>query len=138
MISVYIASIYRQSKAEYKKKIVNPSCTGTQSDLLMFLYDHLGLCQRQIAGFMGVDPSLLARDVKALEEQGLVSCQANPADRRAKVVTLTRQGVKQSKEQIQAINAWWARFFQQEPGMDPQSLYQGLASVSQRLLAETR
>ncbi|RBP99538.1 MarR family winged helix-turn-helix transcriptional regulator [Bifidobacterium xylocopae] len=136
LLSGYIASIYRQSKSEFKRRIAIPTCSGTQSDLLVFLYDHPGLCQRQIAEFMGVDPSLLARDIKALVGQGLVDCRPNPADRRAKIVALTGQGAKLAKDRIRDINAWWADFFQHEPGLDPKSLYQGLVSVSRHLQTE--
>ncbi|BDR53138.1 hypothetical protein KIM372_10450 [Bombiscardovia nodaiensis] len=138
LLSGYIASIYRQSKAEFKKQTPMPGLSGTQSDIVMFLYDHPGLCQGQIADMMAVNPSLMARDVKALLDAELIHRQDNPADRRAKVIGLTPKGVSLAKKQISELNAWWSAFFEDEPGVNPQELYQELVSVNHRLLEQNR
>ncbi|BDR54767.1 MarR family transcriptional regulator [Bombiscardovia apis] len=132
-LSGYIASIYRQSKSEFKKQLALPGFKGTQSDVMMFLYDHKGLCQRQIAAQMGVDPSLLARDIKTLLEHKLVVSQINPNDKRANVIALSQQGEELAKRQIRAINTWWSHFFEQEPEVDPAAVLQTLAALNRHL-----
>jgi len=47
---------------------------------------------RDLRGRLGLDSGHLARQLRALEERGLVDVRPDPADRRRRVVTLTRSG----------------------------------------------
>ncbi|WP_054726238.1 MarR family winged helix-turn-helix transcriptional regulator [Paucilactobacillus hokkaidonensis] len=76
------------------KKITELDVRATQSDLVMFIQDHPGLTQQQIASNMTIDASLLAKDIKLLIDKGWVKRQVNQQDRRAKVITLTATGTE--------------------------------------------
>ncbi|PRX51026.1 DNA-binding MarR family transcriptional regulator [Prauserella shujinwangii] len=51
-----------------------------------------GLSQRQLGGVLGVDPSAVVALVDDLERAGLVKREADPEDRRTRLVTLTERG----------------------------------------------
>ena len=133
-LSSSIAGIYRHSRNNINRYIKSNGIRGTQNDLIMHLYDHPGLSQRQIARDLCVDPSLLARDLKALIEQGLVSREQNPSDRRVNIITLTEKGADIAQDRIKAINGWWAELFDENPQIDPECFYTELRCVYNRLL----
>jgi DNA-binding MarR family transcriptional regulator len=51
-----------------------------------------GIDQRTLAGRVGLDTSTVAGVIDRLEARGLVERQASPADRRVRLLTLTREG----------------------------------------------
>lgn len=134
-LSGCIAGIYRHSKNDINRYVKDNSIRGSQNDLIMYLYDHPGLSQRQIARDLCVDPSLLARDLKTLTDQGLVSREQNPADRRVNIIALTREGADMARDRIKAVNNWWIELFEQNPQIDPQGFHDELRCVYNRLLA---
>ncbi|TDD02874.1 MarR family transcriptional regulator [Nonomuraea deserti] len=60
--------------------------------VLALVCDRDGLSQRDIAEFLGMDPSPVVSLVDALETRGLVVRLPHPADRRAREVTATSEG----------------------------------------------
>lgn len=60
---------------------------------LIGLYDHDGaMRQRDLAQYLGLEPSALVRVIGLLEERGLVTCTTDAADRRTKLISLTASG----------------------------------------------
>ena len=51
-----------------------------------------GVTVRDLRNRLGLDSGHLARQLRSLEERGLVDVRPDPADRRRRVVTLTRSG----------------------------------------------
>ena len=82
-----------------------------------------------------MDPSLLARDLKALKAQGLVSREQNPADHRVNIIALTRSGADMARKRIRLVNNWWIDLFKQNPDIDPETFQTELRCVYNRLLA---
>lgn len=57
--------------------------------------DHTpGIDQRTLAGRVGLDTSTVAGVIDRLEARGLIERQASPADRRVRLLALTREGSK--------------------------------------------
>ncbi|WP_340469295.1 MarR family winged helix-turn-helix transcriptional regulator [Bifidobacterium favimelis] len=137
-LSASISGIYRHSKIDFNRQTMEESVRGTQNDLIMYLSDHPGLSQRQIAKDLCIDPSLLARDLKILTDSGYVTRQQNEADRRVNVINLSETGVKLAKTRIAAINKWWSDLFAQNPGIDPDAFHKELRAVYNKLLAGDR
>lgn len=50
--------------------------------------------QRELADFSGLEPMFVSKLARALEQAGLVERATNPADPRARQLTLTRQGTQ--------------------------------------------
>lgn len=53
-----------------------------------------GIDQRTLAGRVGLDTSTVAGVIDRLEARGLIERQASPADRRVRLLALTREGSK--------------------------------------------
>ncbi|WP_445343048.1 MarR family winged helix-turn-helix transcriptional regulator [Bifidobacterium sp. ESL0819] len=134
-LSTCIAGIYRHARNDASQYTGESILRGTQGDLIVYLYDHPGLSQRQIARDLCVDPSLLARDLKALKAQGLVSSEQNPADHRVNIIALTRPGADIARRRIRSINNWWTDLFNQNPDINPETFQAELRCVYNRLLA---
>ena len=67
---------------------VSPS----QYKVLMTLGETSRLCQQRLAGLIGVDPRNTVPIVESLVERGLIEREVDPADRRRRVLNLTRTG----------------------------------------------
>lgn len=134
-LSSCIAGIYRHARNDASRYAGDSTLRGTQGDLMVYLYDHPGLSQRQIARDLCVDPSLLARDLKALKSLGLVSREQNPADHRVNIIALTESGADIARKRIKSVNNWWIDLFKQNPDIDPETFQTELRCVYNRLLA---
>ncbi|MGP4117383.1 MarR family winged helix-turn-helix transcriptional regulator [Levilactobacillus zymae] len=135
--SQYVAGIYRRSKNDFNRQIEDLDVRATQSDLLMFIYEHPGRQQVQIAQEMSVDPSLLARDLTVLTQKGWITRTPSSTDRRAKEITLTAAGVTLAQRLTATMATWWRQLFA-ESGLDADQLDQQLAAVYQALLKRER
>ncbi|ANK60654.1 MarR family winged helix-turn-helix transcriptional regulator [Loigolactobacillus backii] len=131
--SKYIASVYRQSKNDFKQQITELDVRATQSDLLMFIQDHPGLTQRQIAHNMTLDASLLTKDIKILIDHGWVQREVHAKDRRARVITLTTAGTALAQRLQTTMGNWWADLFRSNPEIDSVVLGQQLELVRKAL-----
>ena len=69
---------------------------GTLS-LLQVIGDHEAIRPSEIADLQGVHPSLVTRQVRELEDAGLVDVTADPTDRRSCLVTLTAAGSEERR-----------------------------------------
>jgi DNA-binding MarR family transcriptional regulator len=65
-----------------------------QFQILGLLHDHGGLAQRELMQITGIDPSILVTLLNPLEDDGLVSRERDPSDRRRHLVTLTAAGTR--------------------------------------------
>jgi len=68
--------------------------TATQFGALTYLYDEPELDQNGLAARLGIDRSNNSALLDVLEKKGLVERKVSRVDRRAKLVRLTRKGVK--------------------------------------------
>jgi DNA-binding MarR family transcriptional regulator len=75
--------------------------------VLQLLEERAGLRPSQIASALQVHPSQVTRQVQELAEDGLVTVQANEADRRSCLVSLTQEG-RAEAERLRTIGL--ARF----------------------------
>ncbi|GAA2095669.1 MarR family winged helix-turn-helix transcriptional regulator [Actinomadura alba] len=60
---------------------------------------------RALAATMNCDPSTVSFIIDRLERRGLIHRQTDPADRRVKVIMLTRQGVATRARFVEAVTA---------------------------------
>lgn len=73
--------------------------------VLSYVCDRNGATQRQIAAYLGLDPSPVVALVDTLEAGGLVERLPHPGDRRARLVAPTPQGREmrdQAKKEVTA------------------------------------
>lgn len=74
-----------------------------QELLLMRLWENDHQSQTTLARALGLDPSTVARMVRSLEQQGLITRTPSEADRRAMIISLTDAG-RNIREKVEA--AW--------------------------------
>src|SRR3712207_1267888 len=66
------------------------SITPGEARALVYVSRLAPLQQRELAAQMSIEPMTLVRYLDRLEERGLIRRDTDPADRRAKLVTLTQ------------------------------------------------
>ncbi len=132
--SQYIAGIYRRSKNDFNRQIAELDVRATQSDLLMFIHDHPGYQQNQIAKTMSVDPGLLVRDLNVLARKGWVTRTISKTDHRVKVISLTDAGEHIAQELIQAMTDWWQSLFSELDDFDVSRFSRDMSQIYNQLL----
>ncbi|MDO4680467.1 MAG: MarR family transcriptional regulator [Aerococcus sp.] len=108
-LSCYIAGIYRLSKSAFNREIQDKQLDirATQSDVLLFVSEHCGIDQASIAKHMATSPGLITKDLRILEEQGLIRREVNPNDSRGRLVYLTSGGEEVVNKLCAIMDAWW-------------------------------
>jgi MarR family transcriptional regulator for hemolysin len=66
--------------------------TMPQCKVLVYLTDHEGISQAQLAELTDLEPMTLVRTLDCLESQGRLERRSDPADRRARRLYLTAKG----------------------------------------------
>lgn len=79
------------------KRKTRQSKSASALALLLTIGEEGRLRPSEIAERQQVHPSLITRQVRELEEQGLVAVEGDPNDRRAWLVSLTPEGVAESR-----------------------------------------
>jgi len=79
----------------------------TNIKICLYLLANFRSSQYDIAAAYHMAECTVAKALRRLEEEGLVQREINPADRRARIVSLTEKGRK-AYEQIREIQADWA------------------------------
>lgn len=132
-LSKYFSAIYRKSKREFNTFFEDDhGIKATQGDILMFLNEHPGLLQKEIASQMAIDTSLLVRNLKSLESQGLV-VRSKGDDLRANAVDLTSEGKRIANEISKKMTKWWQEFFNDIPSVDKKKLIQDLLLIYEKM-----
>lgn len=67
--------------------------------------------QRRLAGHAVTDPMMTSQVLRALEQRGLVARAADPADKRARAVTVTEEGARLANQAVAAVEACDTAFF---------------------------
>lgn len=80
------AAIWKQSSA-------TGACRG-QMKVLHYILEHPGCGQKDIADGLYISPAAVADVCKRLEQEGLISREIHPENRRCKVLMATEKGVQ--------------------------------------------
>ncbi len=132
--SKLVAGIYRRSKNNFNRRIESLDVRATQSDLIMFIYEHPGLQQNQIAQEMSIDNSLLVRDLKVLSQKKLITRKPLETDRRANIIELTQMGSSVAKDLTATMDEWWSDLFSELPNVKADPLDEQLSDIYQALI----
>jgi DNA-binding MarR family transcriptional regulator len=81
-----------QSRSELHAMLAQHGISEQHLVVLRHLYDNGPTPMRGIADLVGTDPSTITHTVDKLEQRGLLGRNADPADRRVKLVALTEAG----------------------------------------------
>ena len=91
-------TLHRRSDAVF----VEYGITADQFVLLATLARGQAMTQRELAARMPSDPSTVRAMLVLLEKQGLVAREAHPTDARARMVSLTKSGVRTYQQAFDA------------------------------------
>ena len=92
MIMKYISAITRYGQIFAHKYMHPANISGGEHAILMFLTMQPTTNQDNIAQFLMLDKSAIAKNLATLEEKELISRMVNPQNRREKLITLTTKG----------------------------------------------
>lgn len=90
-----IADLSRLMRHAFEQRIQGSSLTLAQARALIYLAQHEGLRQVELAGLLDVQPITLARLIDHLDAEGLVERRPDQADRRAYRLYLTEAAAPQ-------------------------------------------
>jgi len=93
-----------------------------------------GVRQNQLADELGVEGPSLVRLLDRLVGDGLVERREDPADRRAKLVTLTAEGRRHSERAAKALDAYRAALLEDAWADDIQAALRLLRALQDRLI----
>lgn len=133
-LTKYIGVTYRMAKRAIAQAVQHLDVRPTQCDLLVFVARYPNQTQKQIAAGSFVDPSLLARDLRALEQKGLLQRTPDPDDRRANRVHLTESGAAAAAEISQISVQWWQTFAAAHPELDVSAYAQLTQAIGSALM----
>jgi DNA-binding MarR family transcriptional regulator len=103
--------------------------TNGQFSLLMSLNRPEPPPMGPVANLLGMDRTTLTAALKPLERRGLVKVSQDPADKRSRILTLTRKGLELL---ARAVPVWERTHHEIEamiPGGDPEGLRKGLRAL---------
>ena len=103
--------------------------TTGQFSLLMSLNRPAPPPMGPVANLLGMDRTTLTAALKPLERRGLVKVSQDPADKRSRILTLTRKGLELL---ARAVPVWERTHHEIEamiPGGDPEGLRKGLRAL---------
>lgn len=101
---IYVLNRYRRSFAG--RELEQRGIKGCQAPYLLALYRRGGMSQEQIADVLKTEKTTTAKALKKLAEAGLVTRQADAADRRANRVLLTPKGAEAIPDILATMQKW--------------------------------
>lgn len=83
----------------------------SQFKILLILEQANGLPQRQIATKLGQTEASISRQIKLLADQGLLTNEVSPSNRRQHIIRLTIKGQRLTEKAMEILNNYHAPIF---------------------------
>ncbi|MET8538677.1 MarR family winged helix-turn-helix transcriptional regulator [Streptomyces sp. NPDC005065] len=96
--------------ATYDKVLASVGLRATQFSILQKLSAHGEMTISSLADMIAMDRTTMASNLKPLAREGLVTVEPSAADRRARIVTLTPDGLSRMKAALPLWRDVQARF----------------------------
>ncbi|WP_099188384.1 MarR family winged helix-turn-helix transcriptional regulator [Tepidibacter mesophilus] len=106
IIGKSISILYRYSQIFFNDEFKELSIGKGQYMILMCLYWHKGITQDDIAKKLRIDKANVARGVKKLEEEGYVTREVDPDDKRAYRLYTTEKAIKVQPQIYDSLIKW--------------------------------
>jgi DNA-binding MarR family transcriptional regulator len=108
-----------RARSAAMSRLVHPKLEGMAYSLLAHLYEAGQVRVTDVGAHFGVGKATISRQIKTLEELGLVAREPDPLDRRAALLSLTEDGAGRYRR---AHDARLASFREMLAGWDPADL----------------
>lgn len=113
-----ISVTYRCAMLYREKELADTGLAGCQTPYLVALYRMPGISQEELARYLNVNKSSVARQLANLEKKGYVRREASPEDRRVLLVYPTQMALDLHDHLFEVLFGWsdylTADFTQQE------------------------
>ncbi|MDD1728054.1 MAG: MarR family transcriptional regulator [Methanospirillum sp.] len=96
----YVALAYWLIQKRLNNELSGFGIKITQYSILRYLSNHDGSNQELIAGDLEIDKGLCSREIRKLEETGLIIRTKHPADNRQWICSLTESGLALKKDLV--------------------------------------
>ncbi len=83
----------------------------SQFKIMLILQQANAAQQRQIATKLGQTEASISRQIKLLQEAGMLTSQVSPTNRRQHLVALTPKGMKVTEKSMEILNTYHAPIF---------------------------
>lgn len=120
-----------RAAADRLSRAVHPELDSGAYGLLIYLRDHGVARPSDLAGFVGVGKATISRQVKVLEDLGLIERRPDPADGRAHLLALTAEGTRR----LDAVRSARTEHFHRRLSTWPEEDVRMLATLLARLNA---
>jgi DNA-binding MarR family transcriptional regulator len=100
----------RYLSATYDKALASVGLRATQLSILQKLSVHGETTITSLADMIAMDRTTMASNLKPLAREGLVTVEPSAADRRARIVAITPEGVSRMKAALPLWREMQARF----------------------------
>jgi len=105
----------------------------SQRHLLYHIENNAGLSIQELAELVHVEHSTMSRNIKKLEQEGLVETYQDETDKRRKAVILSPQGAKNLAEATQSINQTISKVTEVLNEQEINSIIEGIRKYSNAL-----
>ncbi|MFJ8009926.1 MarR family winged helix-turn-helix transcriptional regulator [Streptomyces fagopyri] len=96
--------------ATYDRALAPLGLRATQFSTLQLLSVHEGVTITRLADMIGMDRTTMASNLKPLEREGLLTIKPSASDRRARMVTITSEGMARMKAALPLWESAQAEF----------------------------
>jgi DNA-binding MarR family transcriptional regulator len=83
----------------------------SQYKILLILVEGKGVQQRQLATTLGQTEASISRQIKLLQDNGMITSKVNPANRREHITHLMPKGMKVTERATEILNNYHAPIF---------------------------
>ena len=121
-----------RAAADRLSRAVHPELDSAAYGLLIYLRDHGLVRPSDLAGYVGVGKATISRQLRVLEDLGLIERRADPADGRAHLLALTGEG----RRRLDAVSSARQEHFHARLSNWPEEDVHTLATLLARLNAQ--
>lgn len=101
----------------------------SQFRVLLYLLGEDGASQHMIAVRLGQSAPSISRQIKLLQQKGLVVVRVNASSRRDRLVFLTQKGAKTAEKSVNILNEYHAPMFSRLSQKEQEQLVETLRSI---------
>lgn len=101
--------------------------------ILYFLNENDGCTQQHICNNLAIDKTAMVKVIDCLIKMGMVQRKINPDDRRQQLIILTKKGIKQTVEVVNAFETLDAEIFSNVATADKDLFIKVLCQLSSNL-----
>lgn len=101
----------------------------SQFKILLILEQSVGMPQKQIAQKLGQTEASISRQIRLLEDSGMLSSEVNPNNRREHTTRLTPKGIKVTEKSMEILKNYHAPIFSKLSDRQQQQLRELLTTM---------